>query len=219
MKSDIRSYKNTDRENECRLDPWSCDILDGLVVFFEVFFYSCRGNLHDEFSDIFPLEHHEECRDGNEPPVGNYTTYSRHYRYTTTCEWANLCCDNWLDIAGILLDDIEYVFDIVLTQDEEDDFLDIWMKIKSMNTITEIYSLRAIDPIDDYSCSISDVLDDNRYECPDNNTTKEKYNYIYPYECHPRWYSVFFTDINQGIHNHGDKSCYYENEKNSWYSP
>ncbi len=63
MESHIGRGKYTHREYECCFDPWGCDVLDRLIVFFEVFFYSCWCYLHDELAYILAFEYHEECRD------------------------------------------------------------------------------------------------------------------------------------------------------------
>lgn len=185
----------------------------------EVLLYPSWSNLHDKSPNISPLEYHEECGDSDESPVGNYTTNSSHDRYTTTCKWSYLCCYDWLDISGILLDDIECMFDIVLTQDEEDNLLDIWMKVESMNTISKIYCLSTIDPVDDNGSSLCDVLDDDWYQCPDDDTTEDEYDYIYPYECHPWWDFIPFSELDKGIHHHSNKSCYHEYKDNRRYRP
>lgn len=219
MESDICCDEDTHREDKCCLDPWGCDILDRLIMFCEIFLYSIRCNLHNESSYTSSLEYHKKCHDGYKSPVGNNSTNSSNYRYTTTREWWYLFCDNWLDIACILLDDIEYMLDIVLTEDKEDDLLDIWMKVKPLYSITQVYRLSSIDPIDNYCRSVCDILDNNWYERSYNDTTQKEYYYIHSYESQPWWYFIFLTNINKRIHYHSDESCYYENKKDSWYSP
>lgn len=88
-----------------------------------------------------------------------------------------------------------------------------------MDTISEIYCLCTIDPVDDHCCSICDILYDNRYECADDDATHEEYDNIYPYECHPWWYLVLFSYLYERIHHHRDESGYHEYEYDRGYRP
>ena len=118
-----------------------------------------------------------------------------------------------------MLDDVEGVFDIFLTEYEEDYSLDVWMKMKSSDPISEIDWLGAVDPVDDESSSLSDIVDHDRYECADHHTSEEEHDDIDSYECQPWRDSVTFSEVDEGIHDEREESCYQDECDYRWEHP
>lgn len=175
--------------------------------------------IHEELSDTLALEYHEECRDRDESPVRYRASDSWDNGYTSTRERWDLCCDYGLDITCILLDDVESVFDILLSEYEEYDPLDIWMKMKSRDPFSEVDRLSTVDPVDDERCCLSDIVDHDRYECADDDTSEEEYDDIDSDECQPWWDSVAFSEVDERIHDDCEESCYQHEGDDRWEQP
>ena len=111
------------------------------------------------------------------------------------------------------------MLDILLTEYEEDDSLDVWVKIEPSDAIPEIHWLSTIDPVDDDCSSISDVVDHDRYERPDHHTSEKEHDDIDSYECQPWWGSVAFSEVDEGIHDNREESCYQDERDNRWEHP
>ena len=212
--SDIGDGEDTHTEEECCLDPSIADALDGVVVIRYVLVDLRWGNVEDEFSDHSPLEYHEKCRDCDECPVRDHSTHSTNDRYTTTGERWYLTRDDRLDISCILLDDVERVLDIILSENEKYNLLYIWMEMKSWNSLFQINALCIGYPILHKRCGNTYIVNHNRYQCPDNNTSQKKYHDIDSNDSDPRINSTFFSFINQWTHEDREKSWYYEHQDN-----
>ncbi len=206
--TDIRSGEYTHREDEGSLDPGSRDVLDRAVVSCQVVIEARRRYVDEESSDTPPLEYHEECRDRDESPVRDDASDCTDDWDTPTREGSYLCGDDGLDIACVLLDDVESVFDILLAEYEEDDPLNIWVKMESSDPISEIYWLSTVDPIDDEGCSLSDVVHHDRDERAYHDTPEEEHDDIDADECEPWWYPVLLSEVDEGIHDDREESCY-----------
>ena len=217
--TDICGGKYAQREDEGCLDPGSRNVLDRSIVSSEVVIETRWRYIDEEPSDTPPLEYHQECRDRDESPVRDDSTDSRHDWDTSTRERWYLCGDDGLDIARVLLDDIESVLDILLAEHEEHNPLDIWVKMESSDPISEIYWLGTVDPIDDEGRSLSDIVDHDRYECTDHYTPEEEYDDIDSYECEPWWESISFSEVDEGIHDDREESCHQDKCDNRWEHP
>lgn len=216
IESNVSNNKYTHREYEGRLDPRVADLLYRSIVSLEVCLCTSRCQTQDKWSYSFTFEHHEKCRNSYESPARDCTSDSTDDRYTSTREGWYLCREHGLDISRILLDDIESMFDIVLTEHEKYDFFYIWMKVKSRNPLSYIYALCTINPIDHYSRSICHIVDDNRYERPDDDTPEEKNDNIYSDDCHPCWDVMFFSLVCERIDEDSEKSWYHEHQYDRW---
>lgn len=203
----IRCREYTHTQYECCLHPCGSDILYRLVVILEISLDTIRSYLEKELPETIALEHHEECRDSDESPVRYDTTYGADEWETAARERSYLCRHERLDIAGILLDEVEGMFDVILSEDQEDDTFDIWMKMKSLNSFFEVYRLRAIYPCDDKCRCLRYIVDDYRYQCPDDYSAEYEHDDIYTYECHPWWYTMTQSDIDKRIHHDSEKTC------------
>ena len=212
--SDIRRDEYTKTENKSRSDPSIADLLDWMVVVREIAISSSRSDTEDEFSDFSPLEYHEKCCHSNEKPIGNDSANSTHDRDTTTCQWWYLTRDDCLDTSCILLDDIESMSYIFLSEYEENDLLDIRIEMKSGNSFCEISLLGRIHPMDHERCRICDIVDHDWNQCPDNDTSEKKNSDIDRNDGHPGWNSIFFALVYEWAHENRQKSRYHNHYHN-----
>ncbi len=209
----------TYREYQSCLDPSSCDMLDRSIVASEVPLDARRGYIHEELSDPLALEYHEECRDRDESPVRDNSTHSRDNWDAAARERGYLRCDDWLDVTSILLDDVECMFDIGFTEYEQDNSLYIWVKMKPCNPFSHVYWLSTIDPVDHESRCLCDIIDHDRYQCADDDTSEEKYDDIDRDECQPWWYLVLLAEVDEWIHDDREESCYQDEHDDRWEHP
>jgi hypothetical protein len=171
-----------------------------------------RRDLEEEFPDFLALEYHEKCRDPDKCPVRDSSPDSTHEGDTPCSDRSDLGRNDGLDITCILLDDIEGVFDVTLSEYEEYSFLDIGVELESSNSLSEIDCLCRICPVDDDIDRVGYIIHDDRYESPDNDTPEDKYDDINPNYWDPRGDIVPFSYFGERIDQYRDKSRYHEHE-------
>jgi hypothetical protein len=104
------------------------------------------------------------------------------------------------------------VFDIILSEDEKYKFFYIGMKMKTRKSFAHIDTLCCIYPCRHYGDGITDIIYDDRYECPDHDTSEDKYDDIYTKEAYPCWDTMRFSFFDERIDEYSDKSCYHQHE-------
>jgi hypothetical protein len=117
-----------------------------------------------------------------------------------------------LYVSSILLDDIESVLDVRFAEYESDDLLSIRMKMKSRESLSQIYSLCSIHPTCDNGDSISHIVYHYRYQCPYDNTSEKKYHYIYSDDSEPCGNIIFLTSFYERIDEYRHESCNHDDE-------
>lgn len=105
-----------------------------------------------------------------------------------------------------MLDNVECMFDILCSENEEDNLLDIGVKVESSNSLEEILLFGCIDPRDHESRCIGDIVDHDRYEGADHDAPEEEDDEIYSDNCEPAGYLMYLALIYERIYDDRDKS-------------
>lgn len=160
----------------------------------------------EKMTDIFSFEYHEKTRDRNKSPFCYNSTDTTHDRYTIWCNCSDLVREKCLDISCILFDNIESMIDIIRFEEYIDESLNIGVKMKSLNSFDTIDFLSGICPVDNQSCSICEIVDDDRYERSDHDASEKENDDIDTEDGNPCGDLMFFTTIHQRIDEYGKKS-------------
>ncbi len=169
-------------------------------------------DIENKVSNTSAFKHHEKCHNPDKKPACHSSTNSTYERYTSTRERWNLSREKWLDISSILFDDIQRTSDVLFTEEQYNNLFNIWVYMKSGNTLFKVYFLSGVNPIDNYIDGITQVCHDDWYKCSDDDTCQYENQYIYSNDCHPWWDFSLFPFFCKRIYENGQKSRYYKSE-------